>query len=637
MENIKEIQKISAGKRRNLCGIPRIIAFIIGFTLTVVTFYTAFKGVFLPIIQRSSHICLLIALIFLWYPANKESSKNKPMVIDFICTSFSLLIFFWTLYSHQRFLLRIPFYSEIHPIDIIAGCILVVLVLEAGRRTLGWFISVLSAIFIAYAFFGPYMPMMLAHPGFSLNKFIDQMYLTSEGIFGSLMGLSATLLFSFVAFGTFLQATNADKYYMNIALALTGKKPGGPAKVAILSSAAMGTISGSTIANVVTTGTLTIPLMKRTGYAPNEAAAIETVASAAGQIMPPIMGTGAFIMAEVLGVKYIEIVKVSLIPAIIFYASIWFLVDLKARKKKLSGLKEEKLPNLKDSVKKGLPLFIPIVILVVLLVKGFTPFLAGSLSTVLILLVTTLKKNMRLTIKKFMLALEKCAINMTSISGIIACAAIMVGIINKTGLTLKTTAIILHLSGGYLITTIALEAVLAYVLGMGLPIATSYILLSTLGAPALIELGVLPLAAHLMIFWFSQLATITPPVCMTAYAAAGIAGADPMKTGFTALKFGSPFYFIPMLFIFSNILHGNFFQASLIGFVVIIGIYFLAVSLESYFFVDLGYIKRIISFLIFIVIFASTFNIFMLKMRLLLFLVGLFIGFYLYFIQKKKL
>jgi len=635
MENKNINQK--KNKRRNLNGFPRVFAFIIGFLLTVITFYTAFQGVFLPMIQRGVHLCLLVSLIFLWYPANKKSPRDNPSIIDFICTFISIIILFWTFLNHERFLLRIPYYSDVSPIDIIAGIILLILVLEAGRRTLGMVITGLAGIFILYGFFGPYMPAMFAHPGMSIQKFVDQMYLTSEGLFSSLMGLSATLLFSFISFGTFLQETHADKFYMDISLALTGKKPGGPAKVAILSSAAMGTISGSTIANVVTTGTLTIPLMKNTGYKPHEAGAIETAASAAGQIMPPIMGTGAFIMAEALGIQYVDIIKVAIIPAIIFYATIWFFVDIKARKKNLKGLKEEEVPNLKNSIKKGLPLFIPILILIILLLKNFTPFFAGSISTVLILIIAMFRKETRLGLKEIALTLEKCAINMTSISGIIACAAIMVSIINMSGLMIKTTSIILHLSGGLLVTTILLEAIMAYLLGMGLPIATSYIILSTLGAPALIELGVLPIAAHLMIFWFSQLATITPPVCMTAYAAAGIAGADPMKTGFSALKFGSPFYFVPMLFIFTNVLNGTILEILLIGLVAIVGTYFLACGLEGYLFGNLNPFKRIVCFVVFMFLFISRFN--LLKMNYMgqiLLIIGFIIAVIFVIFQRKN-
>lgn len=633
----KKAGKKTGKKRRTLTGVTRKIAFVIGFTLTILTFYTAFRGVFLPMIQRGMSLCLLMALTFLWYPATKKSPRDRPSIIDYICATLSILILFWTLYSHNRFLVRIPFYSEMYLVDKIAGIVLVALVLEGGRRTLGLTITVLAGTFIAYGFLGSYMPSMLAHSGMNLDKFVDQMYLTTEGLFSSLMGLAAALLFAFVAFGSFLQGTNADKYYMDIALGIAGKKPGGPAKVAILSSAAMGTISGSTIANVVTTGTLTIPLMKKTGYTPEEAGAIETTASAAGQIMPPIMGTGAFLMAEALAVKYLDIVKVSIIPAVIFYLIIWFFVDMKARKRGIHGLQKSEIPKLNESLKRGLPLFIPIFILIIMLIKNFTPFFAGTICSILIVVMAMLNKDTRISFNKLMLTIEQCSVNMTSITGIIACAAIIVGIINMTGLMIKTTSIILHVSGGYLVTTILLEAVIGYILGMGLPISTSYIILSTLGAPALIQLGIAPIAAHLMIFWFSQLATITPPVCMTAFAAAGIAEGDPMKTGFTALKFGSAFYFVPILFLFTNLVTGSITQMISVGLVALIGSYFLVAGIEGFFIKELNIKKRIVSIVVFLVLYISTFNMFGLNVKILLIAAGLLAIGALFFSQKRNI
>jgi len=634
---VSEQAKKSSGKRRELSGIPRKIAFVIGISLAGITLYTAMRGVFLPMIQRGIHLCLLLALIFLWYPASKWSPKDRPSSLDWICSILSLLILFWTLLSHERFLTRIPYYSEVTKVDIVAGILLTLLVLEGGRRTLGWIITSIAGVFIIYAFAGPYMPAMLSHRGITLERFVDHIYLTSEGLFSSLTGLAATLLFAFISFGTFLQATNADKYFMDVCLAIAGKKPGGPAKVAILSSAAMGSISGSTMANVLTTGTLTIPLMKKTGYEPNEAGAIETVASAGGQIVPPIMGTGAFIMAETIGVKYLDIVKVSILPAIIFYMAIWFLVDIKARKRNIKGLDDDSIPNLKKALWVALPLFTPIVVLIVLLAVNFTPFLSATACTALIVIFALIKEETRLSFKEFVLALEQCAIGMTSITGIIACAAIIVGMINITGLMMKTTSIILHLSGGYLALTIILVAAMAYLLGMGLPIATSYVILSTLGATAIVELGIEPIAAHLMIFWFCQLATITPPVCMTAFAAAAIAEADPMKTGFTALKFGSTFYIVPILFIYSNILTGSVLQMIVTSFVAVVAIYFLASAAERYFITDYSLLSTIISVIAFTLLYASTFTIFAGGQKVILLSLGLVSIGGLFITQKMKL
>lgn len=547
------------------------------------------------------------------------------------------MILFWTLFNHERFLTRIPYYSEVGKTDLIMGIILTLLVLEGGRRTLGWIITSIAGVFIIYAFVGPYMPSMLSHEGISLQRFVDHIYLTTEGLFSSLTGLSATLLFAFISFGTFLQATNADKYFMDVCLAIAGKKPGGPAKVAILSSAAMGSISGSTMANVLTTGTLTIPLMKNTGYEPEEAGAIETVASTGGQVVPPIMGTGAFIMAETIGVKYLDIVKVSILPAIILYMALWFFVDIKARKRNIKGLDDENIPDFKNALWVALPLFIPILLLIVLLAANFTPFLSATACTLLIAIFALIKEETRLSFKEFILALEQCAISMTSITGIIACAAIIVGMINITGLMMKTTSIILHLSGGYLAITIFLVAAMAYLLGMGLPIATSYVILSTLGASAIVELGIEPIAAHLMIFWFCQLATITPPVCMTAFAAAAVAEADPMKTGFSALKLGSTFYIVPILFIYSNILTGSILQMIVTSVIAVIALYFLACAFEGYFITDYSLSSKLISVIVFALLYASTFTTLTRGLQVLFISLGLLSIVGLFVIQKMKL
>ena len=633
----KKLPKITKQKRKSLSGIPRIISFIVGVSLTIITFYTAFRGVFQPTIQRGIHICLLLVLTFLWYPASKKSPKENPSIVDYFFVMLSFFVLFWTLQSHDRFLLRIWYYSDLTLMDMVVGLSLLILVLEAGRRTLGFTITLIAGIFVIYAFLGPYMPMMLSHRGMSITKFVDLVYLTNEGLFSSLMGLSATILFGFISFGTFLNATKTDKYYMDVCIALAGHKPGGPAKVAILSSAAMGTISGSTIANVVTTGNLTIPLMKKTGYAPNEAGAIETAASAAGIITPPIMGSAAFIMAEVLGIKYFDVVKAAIIPAIIYYCAIWFLVDLKAKKSNIGGLNREDIPAFKDALMQGLPSFFPIIVLIIMLLKNYTPFYSGAVSTILIFIISQFRKNTRLDLKKFFLTLEECSINMTSILGIIACAAVIVGIINISGLMLKTTSIILHLSHGLLIPTIILEGIIAYILGMGLPISTSYVILSTLGAPALIKLGTFPIAAHFMIMYFANLATITPPVCMTAFAAAKIAEADPMKTGFSALKYGSAFYFVPVLFIYSNIMAGNYLHSIVIAIVATIGVFFLACSFEGYFLNRLTNISRIICLMIFITLFSASFNLFTFNLKAIIAMfVGLILIIGVYLSQRSK-
>lgn len=622
---------------RKLKGFPRILAFILGVSLTIITFYTAFNGLFLATIQRSIHLTLILSIIFLWFPASKKLSSNeRPSIIDYILSFASLFILFWTLTNTSRFLNRIVFVSEMSTIDMIVGIVLVALSIEAGRRTMGLVLVVLSLMFIAYGIFGQHFPPLLSHSGFDLREFVDLMYLSQRGLFSSLMGLSATILFIFISFGTFLQATKTDEHYMDLSLSIAGHKPGGPAKVAVLSSAAMGSISGSTMSNVVTTGNLTIPLMKKTGYKAHEAGAIETVSSAAGQIIPPVMGTGAFLIAAIIGVEYLEIVKVSIIPALIFILSIWFFVDLKARRNGILGLNKSETPNFLDTLKKSWHLFLPLIILIIMLIFKFTPFIAGSVATLLIFVLSFVRADSRMGLKKFFLTLEKCAINMAMITGIIACATIIVGVINQSGIMNRTTSIILSLANDNLVMTIIIICLISYLLGMGLPVVTAYILVATLGAPALIELGVPAIVAHLSIFWFSQLSTITPPVCMTAFAAAAIAKAPPMKTGFSSLKMGISFYIIPIIFLFSTILNDGWFTVIAIGFASIVAMYLFAASLEGYIFGKANIVLRILSFIAFLFIIFSTFNtIIDLKNSIMMFLFGIVLIFVIWIVQKK--
>jgi TRAP transporter 4TM/12TM fusion protein len=373
-------------------------------------------------------------------------------------------------------------------------------------------------------------------------------------------GLTSTYLYTFIAFGCFLQILGIDKYYMDICLALAGKSRGGPAKVAVISSALVGTISGSSIANVTITGSLTIPMMKDTGFKPKDAAAIETAASTGGALMPPIMGAGIFVMSAMTGIPLITIIKVSVIPAILYYLSIYIFVEIKAAQYNLKGLSKDKIPSLWNSIKKSYFLFIPLIILIFLLVFGYTPFLVSASCTLLIVVFSYLSKELRIDFKKFLQAMRFSCENMMTITAVSACAAIIMGALTLTGLILKMTSILIIASNGILPILIFLLAFLAYVLGMGLPVTLSYILVAMLGAPALVQSGVSLLAAHLFVFWISQVATISPPVCMTAFVAAEIAHEkDYMKVGFTSLNVAKAIYLIPLFFIYTSILEGNIF------------------------------------------------------------------------------
>ena len=634
----EEIKEQATGKYRQLHGFPRYLAFGVAVSTTLIVFYTAFAGVFLPMIQRGILICSMLVLTFLWYPTSKKTKfdRDKVPVYDWVMIAVSFFALYWTLSNNTRFLTRIPFASEVKPLDYFVAIALVLMILEAGRRTLGLSITVICGIFIAYAFLGPYCPAMFRFKGITLRKFVEQVYLTTEGMFGSLTGMASSLLFGFLAFGVFLTYSGADKFFMDICISAAGKRRGGPAKVAVISSAAMGSISGSSIANVVTTGTLTIPMMKKIGYSPEEAAAIETCASTGGQIMPPIMGTGAFILAKTVGVPYSTVCFQSIIPAFLFYIAIYFLVDLMARKHNLNGLPASKIPPLAKTMRAGGIFFLPILLLVGLLVMGYTPFRSGVSCTLLILLIANVRKDTRISIRRIFLAMEDCAKGLMSIAGVIFCASLIVSMINVTGLMMKTTAIILSFSQGKLWITLILVGAIGYLLGMGLPISTSYIILATLSAPAMVELGVPMLVTHLTIFWFTQLATITPPVCMTAFAAAGIAGAAPMKTGFTALKLGFTFYYVPVLFVYSQLINGTWWEQCMIAVIAIVAIYFLGTFTEKYFMGELNNVTRLSGLAVFLMLYCSMFNGIHLAVRGILIAASAGVILLLYILQAKK-
>ena len=401
-------------RKRTLTGFWRKVAFVLGAGLTILVFYTAFNGVFLPMIQIGIVMCTLLALAFLWIPGSKRSHMDKPDLIDIVLVVLCVVCLVWTLYSNERFIHRIPYVSKVYLMDKIVGTALLLMVLEAARRTVGGAICVIAGVIIAYGFFGPYMPAMLMHKGLSFSKFIETTYCTTEGLFGSLTSLCSAQLFAFVAFGSFLSATGADKLFMDLALAIAGKSAGGPAKVSVLSSGAMAMVSGSSVANVVTTGTLTIPMMKKTGFRAEVAGAVEAVASSGGQITPPVMGTVAFLIADNIGTTYFNVVKDSFLPAFMFYFTVWFFVDCMAKKLGMKGLPAEQLPPKGKSFMTALPLIIPILVLVYMLYAGFTAFLSGAICTILIVVVTMLRKETRLDFKRFMLALEATSVSMVS-------------------------------------------------------------------------------------------------------------------------------------------------------------------------------------------------------------------------------
>ncbi len=535
-------------------GIIGLLVTIACVVLALFTIQMAFRVTYGPIITRAAHLIFAIPLIFLLYPAAARWRGRSIPWFDYVLAALSTAAFGWAIFSAERYELRMAYSDPREPLDIVFGVIAILVVFEATRRTVGSVIVFLTMFFIAYALTGPFWPGIFEHRGLSFEVMVEHLYMLPEGLFNFIMGIMATFLFTFLTFGAFLRVSGGDRVFTDLALAVSGHRRGGPAKVAVVSSALMGTLSGSTVSNVVTTGALTIPLMKRTGFRSYEAAAIESVASLGGALMPPMMGAGIFIMAAFTGVPLKTILGYSILPAVLYYVALYFYVDIKAGKKGLQGMPRELLPKFKDIVLQGGHIFLPVLILIWLLIEDYTPFFASSACVVAVFVVSWFRKFSRLTPRKLLIALEASTRVAITVSALSAAAAIIYGVMTATGLLVKVTSVILTVSGGVWLIAILVLAGMSYILGMGLPVTASYVLVAVLGAPALAEMGVPILTAHLLLFWFSQYATITPPICMTAFVAARVADAPPMKTGWTAVLMGKALYVMPFMFVYGSLL-----------------------------------------------------------------------------------
>jgi TRAP transporter 4TM/12TM fusion protein len=541
---------------RKLSGTPARVARALALVLPVLTLWCAFSGWWDAMTRAAGHLMIAVPLVFLYYPA-RAFSQGRVTRLDWLFAVSSFAAFCWIVVSQKRLMWRLVYVDPLTWPDLILGMVAIAVVLEGTRRILGWSLIVTTGLFLLYAVAGPLMPGPLAHQGVRLELLIDHLYLVPEGLFNVLTGIMATYLFTFLTFASLLQAAGGDRIVMDLAAAIGGRFVGGPAKVAVMASALMGMVSGSTTANVVTTGSITIPLMKRYGFRPVEAAAIETASGVGGAIMPPIMGAGVFIMAELTGIPLLTILLYSILPAALYFASVFAYVHVKATQLGLTATSTEAGPPVRSTLGKGIHLLVPLAILVGMLATGYTPFYASSLTVVLLVGISYLRRETRLTPARLLDAFERTTRGALMLSLTSAAAAIIMGVITSTGLMLKITSLTLTLAQGSLLLGIVLVGLISLIVGLGLPVTMSYILVSTLAAPALGELGATLLTAHLVIFWFAQDSTITPPVCNTAFVAASIAGAPPMRTGWESLRVAKGLYLIPILLVYSNLLSGN--------------------------------------------------------------------------------
>lgn len=537
---------------RKLKGILGGIVFVGLLAFSLFQLYTAIFGVFTAQIQRSIHLGFALALIFLLFPARRKNRKVGKLQVawyDIILALLSIVVgAYWPIYIND-IVMRVGILTDT---DFYVGVLAVLLVLEATRRAVGLPITIIATLFLSYGYFGPYMPGFLQHSGLSLQRLIQTMFFTTEGILGTPLGVSATFIFLFLLFGSFLVKTGVGQYFNDLAVAIAGRSTGGPAKVAIFSSALQGTISGSSVANVVTSGSFTIPMMKKLGYKKEFAGAVEAAASTGGQLMPPIMGAAAFLMVEFIGggLTYWDIAKAAAIPAILYFTGIWIMTHFEAKRIGLSGLSKEEMPNRKEVFKK-IYLLIPILAVIVLLMSGVTVTHSALYAILIAIIVGFMNRDSNMKLVDIIYALVDGARTALSVAAATAAAGIIVGIVTKTGLGLKLANGLLDIAGGMLLPTLFLTMIAAIVLGMGSPTTANYVITSTIAAPAIILLGVPDLSAHLFVFYFGIIADITPPVALAAFAAAGVSGGEPIRTGIQSAKLAIAAFIIPYMFVLS--------------------------------------------------------------------------------------
>jgi len=548
---------------RDLKGIMLKVVFFGLLAFSLFQLYTAVFGQYTAYLQRSIHLGFALSLIFLLFPAIKKGNKikrNKIPFYDYILSLLSIGVgLYWPIMAEELYF-RV---GNVTTLDLIVGILAVLLTLEATRRAVGMPITVIASIFLIYAFFGRYFPGFLAHRGQDLESVIQLMFYTTDGILGTPLSVSATFIFVFLLFGAFLVKTGVGQYFNDLAVAFAGHLIGGPAKVAIFSSALQGTISGSSVANVVTSGSYTIPMMKKLGYKKEFAGGVEAAASTGGQIMPPIMGAAAFLMVEFIGgIEYWDIAKAAAIPALLYFTGIWIMTHFEAKRVGLRGLTKEEMPDRKEVLKK-IYLLLPIVGIIIFLLIGIPTMQAALWGIVLTIVVSAFDKKTRLGIKDMIEALVDGARTALAVAAATAAAGIIVGVVVKTGLGLSLANGLVSASGGNVLLTLFFTMLAAIVLGMGSPTTANYVITSTIAAPAIIALLMLDLpdgaavpmavalSAHLFVFYFGIIADITPPVALAAFAASGVSGGDPIKTGVVSAKLAIAAFIIPYMFVLS--------------------------------------------------------------------------------------
>jgi len=473
---------------------------------------------------------------------------QSPVLSDVIFAVASAAVVYYWIHEFEALNYRAGAENELDALVSIAG---ILISLEVCRRVLGWSMTLIGIMLICYGLFGPYFPDMIAHRGFGVERLATSLYLTTNGVFGVMANVLATYVILFIFFGAFLHKSGAGRFFIDLPMAAAGHSTGGPAKVAVVASALFGSVSGSAIANTVSTGAFTIPLMKRAGFRPHVAGAIEPSASIGGMFMPPIMGAGGFLMAELTETPYAHIMVIAIFPALLYFYSVFCMIHFEAKKHNIRGIEDPNMPHWTEVLKKEWYFSLPLVIITILMVIGYSPGFSAFWATLSCIAISWVKKETRMGPKEVWEAIQTGARNTLIIGATVGVIGVIVGTISLTGIGLKFSDIIISAAGGNLLAAILLIALASLVLGMGVPVTAAYLIVAVLAVPPLMELGVVLIAAHMIVYWFSQDSNITPPVCVAAYAGAAIAGSDPWKTGWTSFKFAKLLYVVPILFAYT--------------------------------------------------------------------------------------
>jgi TRAP transporter 4TM/12TM fusion protein len=578
--NADEEQIESSSEARKLTGWVKTLFTTIAVVAALFHLYILNLHPIDPWLFRSAHLVFGTILGFILFPGWKKASERVHLV-DWLLILASIGIGIYIYMNLTQLLFRFGVLPT--AIDFVVALVGILLVLELTRRTSGWTLPILAGIFMLYAFAGPYLPSILNHSGYSIDRFATYIY-GLDGIFGVTLDVSSKYILLFIIFGAFLQMSGVGRYFIDFSFSIAGGMRGGPAKVSVISSGLMGMMNGTSAGNAVATGSLTIPLMKRVGYNPRFAAATEATASAGGQIMIPIMGAGAFLMAEITGIRYADIVVAATIPALLYFLSVYFMVDFEAVKKGMKGLARKDLPSFKGIAKQAY-LFIPIIILLGFLLNGYSVIRSGTISIIACFAVSLFHPATRMGIKRLIGALELGMKNVIQLLAVCACAGIIVGVIALTGIGLRFGSMLLSIADNNIFLALVFAMFISILLGMGMPTTAAYAVAASVVAPGLISLGIEPLFAHMFVFYYAVMSAITPPVALAAYAAAGVAGTDPFKTGVQAFRLGIAAFIVPFMFIYSPqlLMEGSFSEIALAVLTASIGIYLLSAAVQAWF------------------------------------------------------